>query len=46
VEAKQLKAEPMKETKAEIDQLAGSTADPLNMTQLCYWQYDSARGKN
>jgi uncharacterized protein YcaQ len=48
MEAKQLKAELMKEMEAEIDQLVESYkhSGPLTMTQLRYWQHDNAWGKN
>jgi uncharacterized protein YcaQ len=48
MEAKQLKAELMKEMEAEIDQLVESYkhSGPLTMTQLRYWQHDKAWGKN
>jgi len=44
MEAKQLKAELMKEMEAEIDQLVESYkhSGPLTMTQLRYWQHDNA----
>ena len=44
MEAKQLKAELMKEMEAEIDELVESYkhSGPLTMTQLRYWQHENA----